>query len=489
MEKYRGSIAETMKVAGYEGEESADIVLSTLLVFSPAVEMFLKSAHILYMDACFTKERWRILVVCFMDANHHIQPLAFSFGSSENWVNWTTLLQRVKQCGVDSVADLVIVSDGGTAIESAIASVFPDCEHVRCFAHAERNIQAEWIKQYGNLEEQDVEGIDAINRFIECLNQACIAVDEAECEMWLESMERVEMNYNKCREEVHPVSDYVRKQEGLVMWKWRFPHYMVRTSNPVESCMAYLCKDLDGEGGVRDIGLLSRYRVMIAWLLNWTRRRRTLLKNGKEVLPVRKHGRVYCSWVIKEMISRGHHVEQYESMMIVKPSHKEMDPYTEEWDRRTIAEGDEGGKYYYRVYHLGYGKIYKVNLSKRDNPCSCHEPYWKRIPCIHVIRVLHHLKQYWTVWEYVSSIYTVSEIEKGCWELNVDDNEFIGSLWDKSPGDEMEKKAILAFSNKKGKKRGRLPSKGECKKEKKSPPKREWSNLLVSCNKGYDASF
>ena len=53
------------------------------VVVSTEVLHFLASTHILYVDACHCEDGWVIMVACFLDGAHHIQPVGFYLCPSE----------------------------------------------------------------------------------------------------------------------------------------------------------------------------------------------------------------------------------------------------------------------------------------------------------------------------------------------------------------------------------------------------------------------
>ena len=122
----------------------------------------------------------------------------------------------------------------------------------------ERNIQKKWCTVYGKITQSSTDSINALNEFISCLNKACIATTRRECEDWLERMEIVELNFRDDDDGELPVSEYVEKRKGLFMWKWRYNHLMVRTTNPIESCMSCLCRKMSGLGSAREANLFNR---------------------------------------------------------------------------------------------------------------------------------------------------------------------------------------------------------------------------------------
>ena len=59
----------------------------------------------------------------FMDANHHIQPIACHFCGEETGVNYTLLLTALMEAGLNEREYLVFNSDGSAAINM----VWPSC--------------------------------------------------------------------------------------------------------------------------------------------------------------------------------------------------------------------------------------------------------------------------------------------------------------------------------------------------------------------------
>ena len=50
-------------------------------------------------------------------------------------------------------------------------------------------------------------------------------------------------------------------------------------------------------------------------------------------------------------------------------------------------------------------RVYHLDVNERSHSCDCHCTKWEKIPCIHVLRVLHWLKEYWRVWDSVGDEY------------------------------------------------------------------------------------
>lgn len=85
------------------------------------------------------------------------------------------------------------------------------------------------------------------------------------------------------------------------------------------------------------------------------------------------------------------------------------------------------GTYWYKVKDTEHGVIYTIDLSSIDNPCSCHQPKWQKVPCIHVVKVLSQKGEYSRVWDYVGKEYTLGEVEATCDYMT--DEEFSFLKW------------------------------------------------------------
>ena len=42
-------------------------------------------------------------------------------------------------------------------------------------------------------------------------------------------------------------------------------------------------------------------------------------------------------------------------------------------------------------------RVYHLEVNERSHSCDCPCTKWEKIPCIHVMRVLHWLQEYWRV--------------------------------------------------------------------------------------------
>ena len=337
-------------------------------------------------------------------------------------------LQCLAVTGLKRVRDLCIYSDRGKAIGPAVKEVFPNCEHVPCAVHLERDIQNQWEKNYGKLSRRNEEMIDSINHFIDCFRLACISTTEKECKSWLQAMKEEEEEGAGGS----AVYEYVKKFEGVFMWKWKYNHLMERTSNPAESCMAVLKRNMTGMGCAREGSFFNRYRVLLIWLCGTLQNRMEQLRGGKMLVPLYgvKRDSVCCPWALKRIIKKGHWVETYKEELRVEPCEWRRSTTSEKWDGEygDVLEGNKG-LYHYRVIDRAHGMVHYVSLESRHNPCTCHSTYWEKIPCIHVIRVLHWREEHWRVWEYVGKEYSFGSVKKTVSGLSRDEMRFIEWLY------------------------------------------------------------
>ena len=70
-------------------------------------------------------------------------------------------------------------------------------------------------------------------------------------------------------------------------------------------------------------------------------------------------------------------------------------------------------------------RVYHLDVNERSHPCDCHCTKWEKIPCIHVMRVLHWLKEYWRVWDYVGDEYRHETVQSICRDLNEKEKELL----------------------------------------------------------------
>lgn len=133
---------------------------------------------VLYIDATFvhtrrdqsvSKEGYYTILGVKEDGSREV--LSIVNHPTEGAILWQQELEFLKERGVKSVG--LVVSDGLTSIENAIAKSFPEAQHQLCVVHIKRNIlvvfprtkRAEISKELLNIFEIDTKRITAIEGF------------------------------------------------------------------------------------------------------------------------------------------------------------------------------------------------------------------------------------------------------------------------------------------------------------------------------------
>ena len=90
----------------------------------------------------------------------------------------------------------------------------------------------------------------------------------------------------------------------MFMCDWKFNHMMMRSSNPIESCMSVLLRNFNGKGEVREATFFNRYRSLVQWMFQCVEKRRNWTYTAKLCVPVepRKKEEIMCPWAVKEVI-------------------------------------------------------------------------------------------------------------------------------------------------------------------------------------------
>ena len=100
------------------------------------------------------------------------------------------------------------------------------------------------------------------------------------------------------------------------------------------------------------------------------------------------------------------------------------------------------GERYYEVVDKAHKRVYHVDLNDSDQPCDCHYTKWEKMPCIHVMRVLHWLQEYWRVWAFVGDEYRQEMVQLTCRDLNESEKELL--LWlPKVESEKLDKEEIV----------------------------------------------
>lgn len=399
-------------------------------VLSKLITHFLASTHILFVDACHDEDTWVTMVACFLDGNHHIQPVGFYVCESERESYWKTFLQMIHMAGLtqETSSELVVISDQDKGIEEAVSDVFSWCEHTPCGVHRERHFQKEWQVAHGKLSKNDIVAAGVLNKMVSLYREAVKATTKEECEMLLNEAEKLEFEYS-LQHDCDPVGGvetcynmnrmthlarYMKDTKGVWMWEFKFNHLMETTSNAVESCMRWLQIDLFGLGIPRNANLFNRYRLLVMWMMTCDKDRSLKLKGNFKVVQTARGVKEISDWAIGKMVENGHFVETYGEWHVVQRG-SEMDcgVGTIEWNGE-VTDEDVGDGNFYRVIDKKTRRVYMVNLENWMNPCSCHVTRWLKVPCVHVMMVLKALQSPDMVWCFFGKEYTVEMIQLTC---------------------------------------------------------------------------
>ena len=308
-------------------EETKVEVLIAYCILKNEVDYFRKSVHTLFIDGGHCGDHWKILVASFLDCNHKIQPIGFELCQGESNTSWVTFLEALKVAGIKNVKDLMIYSDCAPAIRPAVGHVFPNAEWVPCAVHVNRELQLRWIANHGELSRDNRENVMDFNQFVGFFWKACISVTEEEKDGWMAKMEDLEkdLDSGKREEKSCLCFKYLKSLPEMLMYRWKFNHLMIRSSNPIESCMSMLKGDVTGTGSAREAGFFNRYRILIEWILICMHSRTDGLFTGKACLPVEPYKRedIMSPWVVSEVMRRAHYITMYKHLFEAVPCHKD----------------------------------------------------------------------------------------------------------------------------------------------------------------------
>ena len=214
------------------------VATGVLCVIQVTVDCFLKNMiPVVYLDACFCSNRGKLICAMWMDANHHIQPMACYVCGEETINDYLILLTHLMEKGLKNREDLIFSSDGSVAIKSAIAAISRKYDkqyrHVVCTQHIMRNLAAEMARK--GMSPRDPENQEVYkqvnNYFWRARNSGT---------------KEIASRYLNEINEICPVAyDYITKWgDDIYLWNHPFPHYQQDTNNPCESLMSLLRRNL-----------------------------------------------------------------------------------------------------------------------------------------------------------------------------------------------------------------------------------------------------
>jgi zinc finger SWIM domain-containing protein 3 len=86
------------------------------------------------------KYKGQLATAASVDGHNWLYPVAYGVFDLENTTNWEWFMTQLKRA-IGALPGLAISSDAGKGLESAIVSVFPDCEHRECMRHLMTNFK------------------------------------------------------------------------------------------------------------------------------------------------------------------------------------------------------------------------------------------------------------------------------------------------------------------------------------------------------------
>ena len=210
------------------------------------------------------------------------------------------------------------------------------------------------------------------------------------------------------------VADYMRETTGVWMWEFKYNHLMETTSNPVESCMSWIQKDLFGLGNPRDEGLFNRYRLLLMWIISCDHNRSIALEKHFAVVQTAAGVKQVTDWALRELTKNGHFVEcNSEDFVVERGAPADRGLGVVNWDG-LLSDEDVGDNTLFRVVDTKTRLVYTVDLENWSSPCSCHITHWQKVPCVHVMMVLRAIESPDMVWCFFGEEYTVERVRNTC---------------------------------------------------------------------------
>lgn len=166
-------------------------------------------------------DRLCLLVIVGVDEHGHKELVAVEDGFRESSASWEEVLTKLRQRGLHNGPKLS-VGDGALGFWNALAKIYPDCQHQRCWVHKTANILNKVPKA---LQPKIKQG----------LHEIWMASTKKEAEKGFDNMlECFESKYPKAME-------CLRKDRTELLAFYNFPaeHWVhIRTTNPIESTFA-----------------------------------------------------------------------------------------------------------------------------------------------------------------------------------------------------------------------------------------------------------
>ena len=199
-------------------------------------------------------DRLCLLVIVGVNEYGHKELVAVEDGFRESSASWEEVLTKLRQRGLH-IGPKLSVGDGALGFWSALAKIYPDCQHQRCWVHKTANVLNKVPK--------------AMQPKIKLgLQQIWMAATKKDAEKAFDNMlESFEPKYPKAME-------CLRKDRTELLAFYNFPaeHWVhIRTTNPIESTFATvrLRSKRSKNCGSRDTTLAMVFKLMECAQKRW----------------------------------------------------------------------------------------------------------------------------------------------------------------------------------------------------------------------------
>ena len=199
-------------------------------------------------------DRLCLLVIVGVNEYGHKELVAVEDGFRESAASWEEVLTKLRQRGLH-IGPKLSIGDGALGFWSALAKIYPDCQHQRCWVHKTANVLNKVPK--------------AMQPKIKLgLQQIWMAATKKDAEKAFDNMlESFEPKYPKAME-------CLRKDRTELLAFYNFPaeHWVhIRTTNPIESTFATvrLRSKRSKNCGSRDTTLAMVFKLMECAQKRW----------------------------------------------------------------------------------------------------------------------------------------------------------------------------------------------------------------------------
>ena len=166
-------------------------------------------------------DRLCLLVIVGVTEHGHKELVAVEDGFRESSASWEEILTKLRQRGLRNGPKLS-VGDGALGFWSALAKIYPDCQHQRCWVHKTANVLNKVPK---TMQPKIKQG----------LHEIWMAETKADAEKAFD-------NILECFDSKYPKAmECLRKDRTELLAFYNFPaeHWIhIRTTNPIESTFA-----------------------------------------------------------------------------------------------------------------------------------------------------------------------------------------------------------------------------------------------------------